>query len=141
MGLMEKKKLTNSHFCYVIFYEMSPSHFKDLLEMNIGVTFLKYLDVILNEDLYKEAKELIVEKTKMYDTVRVEFSFENDPFVFNKFIDNNFDRTYKICIFEVADENTNSSGWEFKGKTSNVYCNGKPLFFDGEGSMIKNSDN
>lgn len=138
---MEKKKLTEYHFCYVIFNEMSPSSFKDLLEMNIGVTNLEYLDIILNEDLYKEAKESIIEKTRMYDWVKVEFPFENDPFVFNKFIDNNFDRTYKICIFETKNAIMNNSGWDFKGKTSNVYCNGKPLFFDEEGNMIKNSDN
>jgi len=137
---MEKKKLTNHHFCYVIFNEMNPSTFKDLLEMNIGVTFLEYLDVILNEDLYKEAKQLIVEKTKTYEFVKVEFPFESDPFVFNKFIDNNFDRTYKICIFESKDDKMENSGWDFN-KTSAVYCNGKPLFYDDGANLIKNSDN
>jgi len=129
--------LTDKHFCYVLFLEMSPEAFISFMHTNTGVN-ISYLQPLDNIELYIEAKKLILEKEGFMD-VSFDFAYKTEPLVFNKYISGKLDRPYKICIFEAKEED--NTQWQFNGKTSDVYCDGKPLFFDGSGNMIKNSEN
>ncbi len=130
---MEKIKLTDKHFCYVLFLEMQPSDFINLLKTNEIVENIKFLEINKNKELYQEAKDLILDKN--YGNIIFDFDYDSEPFVFNKYIDCKLDRAYKICIFELVEK-------EHAIKTSNVYSEkGMPLFFDPNGDMIKNSLN
>ena len=135
------KKLTNYHFCYVIFREMTPNEFANLLQTNTGIENLIFLEIESNEDLYEEAKQLIKTQYSNFKNLLFEFPYKNEPYTFNKFIDGNLDRTYKICIFEVLENKKENTNWEFNGKTSNLYFDDIPLFIDPNGKVIKNSDN
>jgi len=128
------KKLTLDHFCYYIFNEMTLENFQSFLDMNCGGKALRYLEIDKNKELYDEAKEQIMAHT--FDSVNIEFPLEEFPYVFEKFIDGKFDRVYKICIFEISKEERTPLI-----KTSDVYCNGEPLFFDEDNNLIKPSNN
>ncbi len=131
---MKETRLTDNHFCYVLFLEMLPTDFINLLKTNEIVDKLTFLEVKHNVELYQEAKEKLINKN--LGSIYFEFDYDSEPFIFNKYINGKLDRPYKICIFEyIPDEK------RFLGKTSNTYCNGEPLFFDLDGNMIKNSDN
>lgn len=131
---MEKTRLTDKHFCYILFLEMAPADFIALMKTNGIIDSMKYLDAKINLELYQEAKELLTGKN--FGRVEFDFDYDSEPFVFNKYINGKLDRAYKICIFEYGEEEK-----DYTGQTSNVYCNGMPLFFDSEGNMIKNSLN
>lgn len=128
---MYKTKLTDKHFCYALFLEMSPDDFIGLLETNEIVDNLKYINPKFHNELYIEAKALITEKHA--PNIQFDFDYDTEPFVFNKYINGKLDRAYKICIFSTENHSPI--------KTSNVYCEGMPLFFDPDGNMIKNSLN
>ena len=128
------KKLTDKHFCFFIFLEMPPEDFANLLQTNAVVDCLVFLDPKSNLELYNEAKELMCGKEM--GSVFLDFDYDSEPFVFNKYINGKLDRAYKICIFEAKEEEMS-----YTGQTSNVYCDGTPLFFDPEGNMIKPSLN
>jgi hypothetical protein len=128
------KKLTLDHFCYYIFNEMTLESFQSFLDMNCGGKALRYLEIDKNKELYDEAKEQIMAHN--FDFVKIEFPLEEFPYVFEKFIDGKFDRVYKICIFEISKEERTPLI-----KTSDVYCNGEPLFFDEDNNLIKPSNN
>ncbi len=130
---MKEIKLTDKHFCYVLFLEMTPTDFANLLKTNGVVDNLKYLDSKYYTELYEEAKERMVRMNS--GQVSFDFDFDSEPFVFNKYINGKLDRLYKICVFEYDTED------DFAGKTSSIYCEGMPLFFDAEGNMIKHSLN
>lgn len=128
------KKLTENHFCYFIFNEMTITQFQAFLETNAGGKYFNYLPISENLEFYEEAKTNILQQA--FSFVQIEFPFVEFPFVFEKFIDGKFDRTYKICIFEINNEEREPSI-----KTSGVYCNGKPLFFDENKNLINPSNN
>lgn len=128
------KKLTLNHFCYYIFNEMTLESFQSFLDINCGGKNMKYLEIDKNKELYEEAKEQIL--SHPFGFVKIEFPKEEFPFVFEKFIDGKFDRTYKICIFEITEEERVPLI-----KTSDVYCNGEPLFYDQQGELIKKNLN
>jgi len=130
---MSTKKLTEKHFCYVLFLEMTPGDFISLMKTNGIVDNLSYLDSKRNVELYNEAKELLVSKD--FGNVHFDFDYDLEPFVFNKYINGKLDRAYKICIFEYGEEK------DYVGTTSNLYCEGMPVFFDADGNIIKNSLN
>jgi hypothetical protein len=129
-----EKKLTLDHFCYYIFNEMTLESFQSFLDINCGGKNLKYLEIDKNKELYEDAKKQIM--AHPFDFVKIEFPLEEFPYVFEKFIDGKFDRTYKICIFEITEEERIPLI-----KTSDVYCNGEPLFFDEDNNLIKPSNN
>src|SRR5258708_32747077 len=132
LNCMKETKLTNKHFCFVIFLEMNPADFLKLLHSNsVGKDFI-FLESKGNPELYQEAKEVLLNKN--LGGVDFDFDYDAEPFVFNKYINGKLDRAYKICIFE-QEEPVKS----FSGKTSNEYCDGIPLFFDPTATMIKNS--
>lgn len=124
--------LRDNHFCYVIFKEMNPLDFLSLMELNVGLKNMVFLDYDSNLELYSEAKGLILQGISNKTGVVFDFAYESEPFVFNKFINGQLDRQYKICIFEVKKE---------KRKTSDVYCDKMPIFYDPNGDIIKNSLN
>lgn len=127
---MTKSKLTNNHFCYILFLEMSPTEFLDLLKINTIIDNMIFLDEKDNLELYQEAKQLLLKKDFSY--VSFDFDYDSEPFVFNKYINGKLDRAYKICIFEMKEEK------DYIGETSKLYCDGMPIFFDPEGQIIKN---
>lgn len=127
---MEKINLTDKHFCYVIFSDMNPNDFIGLMKTNRIVEDLTYLDINRNIELYREAKELILLKDLGNESF--EFNSDLEPFIFNKYINGKMERSYKICIFEHGKKEN------YIGKTSNLYCDGLPIFFDPEGEIIKN---
>lgn len=126
---MNKQKLNSNHFCYVLFLEMSPADFINILQTNQIIDNLVFLETKKNLDLYQEAKERL--DARQTDNLNFDFDYDTEPFVFNKYIDGKLDRAYKICIFEYCEDKIEPV------QTSNVYCEGMPLFFDGEGNMIK----
>ncbi len=128
------KKLTLDHFCYYVFNEMTLESFQSFLDINCGGKALRYLEIDKNKELYDEAKEQIMAHT--FNFVTIEFPLEEFPYVFEKFINGKFDRVYKICIFEISKEERTPLI-----KTSDVYCNGEPLFFDEDNNLIKPSNN
>ena len=130
---MSKSKLTDKHFCYVLFLEMSPDDFISLMKTNAVIDNIVYLDSKKHQELYQETKDLLVSRD--LGQVYFDFDYDAEPLVFNKYINGKLDRAYKICIFEHGSEK------DYTGRTSNVYCNGMPLFFDPNGNMIKNSLN
>lgn len=130
---MEKIKLTDKHFCYVLFLEMSPEDFSNLMKTNGISANLVMLNVQKNVELYQEAKDLI--ENKDMGSVYFDFDYDSEPFVFDKYINGKLDRTYKICIFEVQEENKHT------GSTSDIYFDGMPQFFGIHGEIIKNSLN
>lgn len=130
---MEKTRLTDKHFCYVLFLEMAPADFIALMKTNGIVDNIKYLDSKRNLELYQEAKELLTGKD--FGQVEFDFDFDSEPFVFNKYINGKMDRAYKICIFEYGEEK------DYTGQTSKLYCDGMPMFYDPQGNIIKNSLN
>jgi hypothetical protein len=128
------KRLTDKHFCFVVFLEMAPSDFANLLHTNTLTENLNFLDVRENLELYNEAKEMIVSQS--FGNVIFDFDYDTEPFVFNKYIDGQLDRPYKICIFEAGEPEVS-----YKGKTSQFYCDKMPVFYDTEGQIIRNSLN
>lgn len=130
---MKKAVLTDNHFCYVLFLEMSPDDFISLLKINGIMDGLVFLDSKNNKEIYQEAKERVLNLN--LGQVVFDFDYDAEPFVFDKYINGKLDRAYKICIFEYGTQNI------YSGQTSNVYCEGMPLFFDQDGNMIKNSLN
>lgn len=131
---MEKTKLTENHFCYVLFLEMSPIDFVNLLKTNGVIDNLKYLDCKYHNELYEEAKERMVGMN--LGQIYFDFDYDSEPFVFNKYIGNKLDRAYKICVFEYNTEEDCCVD-----KTSSFYCEGMPIFFDEKGEIIRNSLN
>lgn len=132
-----KKTLNKNHFCYVIFKEMTPVDFLTLMELNVGMLDLHFLNYSENDDLYSEAKGLILRRASQSQGIVFDFAYDSEPYVFNKFIDGQLDRQYKICIFEFREPEEE----KYKGKTSEAYYNDMPMFFDPEGNLIKNSLN
>lgn len=136
---MEATKLTDRHFCYVIFLEMPPIDFVNLLETNGVIDNLKYLDCKYHRELYEEAKERMV--VMNLGQIYFDFDYDSEPFVFNKYIGSKLDRAYKICVFEYGeDENCIGKTSNFEN-ISDVFLEGMPLFFDTEGKIIRNSLN
>ena len=131
---MKESKLTEWHFCFAIFLEMSVEEFVRLLQTNSPEVYYKFLDARSNLELYEEAKESML--NKRLGGVDFDFDYDTEPFVFNKYINGKLDRAYKICIFEISEREIS-----FSGKTSDAYCNGLPLFYDLDGNLIKNSLN
>lgn len=131
---MEKTKLTDKHFCYVLFLEMKPTDFIKLMKTNGIIDNLVFLDIKKNKELYQEAKELLIGKD--FGNVDFDFDYDLEPFFFNKYINGKLDRAYKICIFEHVSEEKS-----FEGNTSEIYLDGMPLFYDAEGNLIKISLN
>lgn len=130
---MEKIKLTEKHFCYVLFLEMAPDDFIALMKTNGIVDKMKFLDSKRNKELYAEAKELLCEKD--FGNIYFDFDYDSEPFIFNKYINGKLDRAYKICIFEYGEEK------DYTGQTSKLYIDGMPMFYDPEGNIIKKSLN
>lgn len=134
------KKLTLDHFYYYIFNEMTLESFQSFLDINCGGKALRYLEIDKNKELYDEAKEQIMAHT--FNFVTIEFPLEEFPYVFEKFINGKFDRVYKICIFEISKEEIVLQAKQYPSiKTSDVYCDGKPLFFDENDNLIIPSNN
>ena len=127
-------KLTGKHLCYVIFSEMSPSSFIDMLELNFGIVGLIHIRENGNEELYEEAKQKML--NLFTGTISFDFKFSMNPFYFNKRINGKLDGCYKICIFEQDFEKK-----DYVCQTSSLYYNGVPKFFDEDGKIIKNSLN
>lgn len=131
--MSDSKQLTDKHFCYILFLEMPPSDFINLMKINCILEDVIYLEPKDCVGLYQEAKELLLKKD--LGDVSFDFDYDTEPFVFNKYVNGKLDRAYKICIFEHGVEKS------YTGKTSSLYCDGMPLFFDHENNIIKTSLN
>ena len=126
--------LTNKHFCFFIFLEMSTKDFINILQINTGMQDIVFIDPIYNRELYQEAKNKMINMKPSF--VSLEFDYDMEPFVFDKYIDGKLDRAYKLCIFEQGVPEPN-----FIGKTSNLHIDGMPVFFDKDGIRVLNSLN
>lgn len=126
-------KLTDKHLCMVLFLEMPPADFIELMHTNAMIENLVLLDSRYNLELYQEAKDLL--ESKLMGDVFFNFDYDSEPFTFDKYIGGKLDRTYKICIFEQCEQR------DYRGRTSNLYVDGIPVFYDSFGHVIKNSYN
>lgn len=101
--MQENKHLTDRHLCFVVFNEMTPEDFLDFFYTNTGLKNMSYLHPEQNFELYFEAKEQMKEKQNRFGVeLQFDFIFQDEPFSFNKLIEGNLDRKYKICIFEAG---------------------------------------
>lgn len=106
---------------------MTPQDFLNLMELNVGLVGLEFLNYDKNKEIYSEAKSLILNSVSNKSGVVFDFAYDSEPFVFNKFINGQLDRQYKICIFELKEE---------KARITKM-----PVFFDPNGDIVKNSLN
>lgn len=132
---MEKIKLTEKHFCYVMLLDMSTEDFIEQMDINEIVSNLDLLSEKNNKELYLEARKIIESKNKL--GCSFEFEYDIEPFVFKKYIDGIPGKEYRICVFQQNHEKVKHPII----KTSDFYIKGMPLFFDADGNMIKHSLN
>lgn len=128
---MEKYKI-GKYICYAVPIDLDVEVVISMLETNGMAEHLIYLDERSHKDLYTWARKVMQQKQTI--GVSFDFDYDHEPLIFNKYVNGKMSGEYRICIFEKSEN-------KYKGKLSDIYCNGMPLFYDTEGNLIKPSLN